>query len=88
MKRCPITYNEISQGNYSKEGLKFLSKNLKELYDFPYSVKEQILLAQEFASKLSIQGIQPKISAKLNVKSSSFEVVEQFGTFIIKPLHH
>jgi serine/threonine-protein kinase HipA len=88
MKRCPITYAEIKEGNYSKEGLKLLSKNLKELYDFPYSAKEQILLAQELASKISIQGVQPKLSAKLNVKSSSFEVVEEFGTFIIKPPHH
>lgn len=88
MKRCPITYDEITTGNYSEKGLHLLSPRLKELIDFPYSAKEQITLAQDLATKLSIQGVQPKISARLNVINSSFEVVEKFGTFILKPPHH
>jgi serine/threonine-protein kinase HipA len=88
MKRCPITYNEIQKGNYSEEGLKLLSANLNHLIDFPYSAQEQVSLAQDFVLKLSLQGVQPKLSAKLNLKTSSFEVVEKFGTFILKPPHH
>jgi hypothetical protein len=57
MKRCPITYEVIENGKYSKKGLQFLSKKLSDLNDFPYSAKEQITLAQDLASKLSIQGI-------------------------------
>lgn len=37
------------------------------------------------AAKLSIQGVQPKFSVKLNVKEQSFKVCEKGGTFIIKP---
>lgn len=88
MKRCPITYDTIKQGKYSEKALKLLSNRLKQLVDFPYSAKEQILLAQDLALKLSIQGVQPKLSAKLNVKTSSFEIVEKFGNFILKPPHH
>jgi serine/threonine-protein kinase HipA len=88
MKRCPITYDEIPTGKYSEKGLHLLSPRLKELIDFPYSAKELITLAQDLATKLSIQGVQLKLSAKLNVINSSFEVVEKFGTFILKPPHH
>ena len=88
MKRCPITYDEVTKGKYSIKGLHLLSPRLKELLDFPFSAKEQISIAQDLATKLSIQGVQPKLSAKLNVTVSSFEVVEKFGTFILKPPHH
>lgn len=38
MKRCPITY-ELSEANYSTQGLKLLSKRLKSLNPFPYTAK-------------------------------------------------
>lgn len=88
MKRCPITYEIIQYGKYSKKGLKQLSTKLSDLNDFPYSAKEQITLAQNLASKLSIQGIQPKLSVKLNLSLETFEIVDQFGNYIIKPPHH
>jgi serine/threonine-protein kinase HipA len=34
---------------------------------------------------MSIQGVQPKLSAKLNVKGKVFEVVDTGGRFILKP---
>lgn len=86
MNRCPITY-ELCTGKYSAKGLKLLSRNLDHLNDFPYTSKEQIQLAQEYATKLSIQGVQPKLSAVLNVKQALFEVVEKKGQFILKPPH-
>lgn len=88
MKRCPITYQLITGGNYSDEGLKLLSKSLKNLEDFPYSAMQQIEMAQDLALKLSIQGVQPKLSVRLVVKSSRFEIVEKLGSFIVKPPHH
>lgn len=34
---------------------------------------------------MSIQGVQPKLSAKLSIKDQRFEVVDQKGTYILKP---
>jgi serine/threonine-protein kinase HipA len=85
---CPITYEKIEDnGKYSKYGLKQLSPRLNELNDLNYTTEQQITEAKERANKLSIQGVQPKLSAKLNVKEQSFELCDVGGTFILKPQH-
>lgn len=86
MNRCPITY-ELCSEKYSKSGLKQLSSKLQTLNDFPYTAQEQVMLAAQYASKISIQGVQPKLSVKFNVAKAQFEIVEQGGTFILKPPH-
>ncbi len=85
MSRCPITYESIGKGRYSQKALRKLSPRLDELLDFPYSVEEQIHEAERRATKMSIQGVQPKLSAKLNIKGKVFEVVDSGGRFILKP---
>jgi serine/threonine-protein kinase HipA len=85
MKICPITYQQISEGTYSQAGLKLLSRNLKSLKKFNYTKEEQLQEAASRAIKLSIQGVQPKLSAKINVKKSSFELVDKGGKYILKP---
>lgn len=86
MKCCPITYEEISdKARYSEKGLHLLSPNLEGLKDFPFSAEEQRQQAEAYASKLSIQGVQPKLSAALSIKDQSFELVERGGTYILKP---
>src|ERR1700738_5536406 len=88
MHRCPITYELCETGQkYTKRGLNLLSRKLNKLNDFPYTPKEQIQLAAQFAAKLSIQGIQPKLSIKLSVNKEEFEIVEKDGRFILKPPH-
>ncbi len=37
--------------------------------------------------KMSIQGIQPKLSAVLSIKNNSFSIVDKGGRFILKPQH-
>jgi serine/threonine-protein kinase HipA len=86
MNRCPITY-EICEGRYSSKGLKLLSRKLKDLLPFPYSSEEQIQLANIQAGKLSIQGVQPKLSIVLNVAEETFEIAEKGGRYILKPPH-
>lgn len=89
MRRCPITYELIEENQkYSKKGLQLLSKSLHELNDFPYTPQEQIQKAAEYSDKLSIQGVQPKLSIKLNVKKSHFEITANGGQFILKPPHN
>ncbi|MDF2577646.1 MAG: hypothetical protein K0S74_1130 [Chlamydiales bacterium] len=87
MNRCPITYENCENHKYSKKGLRLLAKNLENLNDLPYTPTEQIALAAQMAAKLSIQGVQPKLSAKFNTTKQTFEVVENGGRFILKPPH-
>lgn len=84
MNTCPITY-ETCNGRYSTQGLKLLSRRLEGLYELPYSAEEQIREAAARAPKMSIQGVQPKLSARLNVKNNRFEIVDTGGDFILKP---
>jgi serine/threonine-protein kinase HipA len=85
MNRCPITYEPCGSSLYSDKGLRLLSRNLANLKPFPYSAEEQISEAVARASKISIQGVQPKLSARLSIKHETFEVVDRKGTFILKP---
>lgn len=86
MKFCPITFNPITDSEtYSAEGLRLLSPRLKALSPLAYSAEEQRREAMAMASKLSIQGVQPKLSARLNVKAGRFEIVDRRGRYILKP---
>jgi len=87
MKRCPITYDNCGENKYSTKGLRLLSKNLTFLNDFPYTPKQQQQLAVQLADKISIQGVQPKLSVTLNTSTETFELVEKNGTYIFKPPH-
>lgn len=82
--RCPITY-ELTEGVYSSAGLRGLSRSLAGLEAFPYSADAQVREAAKRMWKMSIQGVQPKLSARLNVKKRTFEVVDINGRFILKP---
>lgn len=84
MNKCPITY-KLSKDRYSKSGLTKLSGRLTDLQDLKFTAQEQRREAALRAGKLSIQGVQPKLSAKLSVKNKALEIVDQKGTFIIKP---
>lgn len=86
MKYCPITYEEISDAEiYSQRGLKLLSPQLKILSPLPYSAAEQRSESLARAGKMSIQGVQTKLSAQLKIKDGRFDVVDRYGTFILKP---
>ncbi|PLX69415.1 MAG: type II toxin-antitoxin system HipA family toxin [Denitrovibrio sp.] len=82
--KCPITYKE-ADSKYSLEGLKAINRNLKELHDLPYTKGELRFEAAARSEKMSIQGVQPKLSAKLNVKNGIFELCDRGGQYILKP---
>lgn len=83
---CPITYEFIDHNQgYSIKGLRKLSPTLNQLQDFPYTSEQQIIEARKYAGKLSIQGVQPKLSARLNIKNQAFELCDQGGNYILKP---
>ncbi len=88
MNRCPITYNLCEENLYSEKGLSQLSPKLKTLALLDFSAEELRAEAMQRASKMSIQGVQPKLSAILNIKESKFEIVDKCGKYILKPQHH
>jgi len=86
MPNCPITYDNISiHERYSAKGLRLLSSSLTQLHPLLFTQEMLRQEARKRADKMSIQGIQPKISARLNVAKECFELVDERGTFILKP---
>ena len=85
MNRCPITYELCGTEKYSEKGLRLIAPKLSTLKDLPFSAAEQRQEAANRAKKLSIQGVQPKLSAVISVVNQQFEIVDQFGNYIIKP---
>ncbi len=87
MPRCPITYQQLSPGevDYSANGLKRLSPRLRSLRRLPFSSSELVQEAARRAAKMSIGGVQPKLSAKLSLVNEEFRIVDTGGTFILKP---
>jgi serine/threonine-protein kinase HipA len=85
MNICPITYQPCGDKKYSDKGLKLLSRNLIQLNSIPLTQEEQLREAAIRADKMSIQGVQPKLSAKLNIKDEVFDIVDRGGEYILKP---
>ncbi|MFC2100739.1 HipA domain-containing protein [Bacteroidota bacterium] len=88
MNLCPISYEPTGQSLYNEKGLNILSQNLTHLELLEYTATEQREEAMSRASKLSIQGVQPKLSTILNIKEGKFELVDNGGKYILKPQHH
>jgi serine/threonine-protein kinase HipA len=85
MNRCRITLEEIPEGiRYSRAGLKSLDARLMNILPLPYTLAQQLEEAAARADKMSVQGVQPKLSAVLRVKENHFEVVDRGGRFILK----
>ena len=84
MNRCPITY-QTCDGRYSARGVRLLSRSLTELIELPFSAQELRREAAARSDKISIQGVQPKLSARLNIKKQQFELCDRNGRYILKP---
>lgn len=86
--RCPITYANLDgRERYSAQGLARLSRSLERLLPLDLTAEEQRQEAMVRATKMSIQGVQPKLSARLLPKAGRFEVVDVGGRYILKPQH-
>ena len=86
MNFCPITLKPISdEASFSKEGLRAFHPRLKNLAPLDLSYEEQLRQARLRADKMSIQGVQPKLSALLRLKEGTFEIVDRGGKFLMKP---
>lgn len=86
MSKCHISYVPLPDGVlFDASELKKLSPKLSHLEPLDLTLKEQIEESQRRVAKTSIQGIQLKLSAKLNVKHGRFEIVDTNGRYILKP---
>jgi serine/threonine-protein kinase HipA len=86
--RCLIT-NEPWEGPgpYSPAGLRLLDRRLTSLAPLPYTREQLIEEAAARAVKMSIQGMQPKVSTVLHVNEGRMEIVDNGGRFVVKPPH-
>ena len=86
--RCLIT-NEPWKGlePYSPAGLRMLDRRLKSLASLPYTREQLLEEAAARAVKMSIQGMQPKVSTVLRVTEGRMEIVDHGGRYIVKPPH-
>ena len=86
MRRCPLSYEPLPEGQiYSTEGLKRLHPRLKSLEVLPQTNQDIRREAAQRMAKMSIQGVQPKVSLRLHLSEGRFEIVDNHGTFILKP---
>ena len=86
--RCLIT-NEPwdGPGPYSPAGLRLLDRRLQLLAPLPYTREQLLEEAAARAVKMSIQGMQPKVSTVLRVTEGRMEIVDNDGRYIVKPPH-
>lgn len=86
MKICPITLETVESGGlYSRSGLRAVHPRLENLLPLHLTAEEQLREARLRADKMSIQGVQPKLSALLKPTQGRFEIVDRGGQFILKP---
>lgn len=86
MSRCPITYELLPDGaSYSARGLKLLNRNLTSLAPLELTAAQQRQEALNRAGKMSVQGLQLKLSLVLRITQGRFEVVNRGGHYILKP---
>jgi len=84
VNKCPITY-EPCTGEYSTKGLRRLSPKLQFLTPLPFEAEGLRREAALRAGRMSVQGVQPKLSAKLEVAKGQFTIVDTQGRYILKP---
>ena len=86
MKICNICGQSVEETDE-----KYHKSCLKKLFGVDYvptinfSLPEISLEAQQTAGKLSISGVQPKLSIRLNKKNKDIEVTPDHGEYILKP---
>ena len=72
MRYCPITLEPLPAGeSYSEAGLRTIHPKLTDLEPLAYSYEAQLREVRRRSDKMSIQGVQPKLSAVLKLKDSS-----------------
>lgn len=86
--RCPLTYEPIdAEHRYSQTGLRRLNRRLGSLAPLALSATELLAEAARRAPRMSIQGVQSKLSLVLDLRAQAFVLVDTAGRYILKPPH-
>jgi len=88
MPYCPISFQKTTKSDgssFSLEGLRSLHPKLTRLEPLELTHEEQLREASLRANKMSVQGVQPKLSAQLKIKEGRFHIVDQDGRYLLKP---
>jgi len=86
MPYCPITLEKVRKEEvFSRAGLRALHPKLDALQPLDLSQEDQLREARLRVDKMSVQGVQPKLSATFSLKRRKFEIVDQHGHFLLKP---
>jgi len=86
MNRCPITYEPLADHQtHSPQGLRLLNRSLKSLAPLEFTAEQQRQEAISRVGKMSIQGLQLKLSAVLRISEGRFKIVDRGGQYILKP---
>ena len=87
LRRCPLSYEPLAPGEplYSGAGLRRLSRSLTHLAPLAFTASQLVQEAAARADRMSIGGVQPKVSAVLRPAEGRFEVVTTGGRWILKP---
>lgn len=87
MDRCLITLELLDkkqpQPGYSSRGIKYLTGSITTCMELPFTRREFVTEQPGLQQGLSISGYQPKLS--LSIQNKQFHVVDQMGTYILKP---
>ena len=80
MPYCPITLEPLpARKSYSEAGLRSIHPKLRQLEPLAFSYEAQLREVRRRSDKMSIQGVQPKLSAVIKLKDSSFALVDRGG---------
>jgi len=74
-------------GQYSDQGLRSLDRRLRDLRPLEFTSEELVEEATRRASRMSIQGVQPKLSVVVDARQGKFTIVDTNGRYILKPPH-
>jgi serine/threonine-protein kinase HipA len=85
MSSCSICGKTIENNSRCHEYCLIKLFGVNYIPGFDVSLAEISLKAQESAGKLSISGMQPKLSVRLDRKSHMLEVSPEHGEYILKP---
>lgn len=86
MRYCPLSLEPIDDDEvFSASGLRSLHPGLGSLSSLELSYEDQLRQARTRSDKMSIQGVQPKLSAIIKLKVGRLEIVDTGGRFILKP---
>lgn len=88
MNNCRVTLVPLEgkkeyQPGYSLQGIKYLVTNKEVSLQLPFTRREFVTEQPKKQKGMSISGYQPKLS--LRIVNNKFDVVDTFGTYILKP---